>query len=148
MRKPMLFFAFDKIQYSFSRGFHRDYEEAAPGKVCYTFAEILDAIEQKDFEYEKVEEYVEKHFDYIDSNASDRVIDWLILGNIPENIQAEIDEEEAFVAKMHELDLSSLKKSKKDELDGEDSEDGADDDDADEDDAEAATEENHDSDGE
>lgn len=90
MRKPMLFFAFDKIQYSFSRGFHRDYEEAAPGKVCYTFAEIMDALEQQDYEYEKVGEYVDKHFDYIDSNASDRVIDWILLGNIPEDIQKQL----------------------------------------------------------
>ena len=91
MRKPMMFFAYDKVQYSLSRGFHRDYEESAPGKVCYTFAELLEAFRNRDFEYEKVEEYVEHHFDYIDSNASDRVIDWLILGNIPKDLQADID---------------------------------------------------------
>jgi CDP-ribitol ribitolphosphotransferase len=44
-----------------------------------------------DFEEEKVAQYVEHHFDYIDSNASDRVIDWLILGNIPADIKADID---------------------------------------------------------
>ena len=58
MRKPMMFFAFDKVQYSFSRGFHRDYEESAPGKICYTFDELMDAFAAQDFEYEKVEEYV------------------------------------------------------------------------------------------
>ena len=57
MRKPMMFFAFDKVQYSFSRGFHRDYEESAPGKICYTFDELMDAFAAQDFEYEKVEEY-------------------------------------------------------------------------------------------
>lgn len=87
MRKPMLFFAFDKIQYAFSRGFHRPYEESAPGKVCYTFEELLDAIRNQDFAYEKVEEYVKKHFDYIDCHASDRVIDWIVLGQLPEEIQ-------------------------------------------------------------
>ncbi len=91
MRKPMMFFAFDKVQYSFSRGFHRDYEEAAPGKVCYTFSEFLEAFRQKDFEFEKVEQYIEHHFDYIDSNASDRVIDWLVLGQIPEEIQQNLE---------------------------------------------------------
>lgn len=88
MKKPMLFFAYDRIQYAFSRGFHRDYEESAPGKVCYTFEELLDAFRRKDFEYEKVEQYVEHHFDYIDSNASDRVIDWVVLGQLPEEIRA------------------------------------------------------------
>lgn len=87
MRKPMMFFAFDKVQYSFSRGFHRDYEESAPGKICYTFDELMDAFAKKDFEYEKVEEYVKKHFDYIDSHSSDRVIDWLILDKIPQEFR-------------------------------------------------------------
>jgi CDP-ribitol ribitolphosphotransferase len=86
MKKPMLFFAFDKIQYSFSRGFHRDYEESAPGKVCYTFDALLDAIRTEDFEYEKVQQYVDHHFDYIDSGASDRVIDWLVLGKMPQEL--------------------------------------------------------------
>ncbi len=106
MRKPMLFFAYDEIQYSFSRGFHRDYRLSTPGKVCVTFEELLDAIENKDFEYEKVEEYVEKHFDYIDSHASDRVIDWIILGNIPEDIQKEIAEDEAIQKELSVLDFT------------------------------------------
>ena len=73
----MLFFAFDEMQYSISRGFHHDYRLAAPGKVCNTFDELLKAIKEKDFEFEKVEQYVERNFDVIDSNSSDRVIDWL-----------------------------------------------------------------------
>ena len=91
MKKPMMFFAYDEIQYSFSRGFHRDYELAAPGKICHSFEELMTAFEQKDFEYEKVEEYVEKHFDYIDTKASDRVIDWILLGNLPQDIQSALD---------------------------------------------------------
>lgn len=90
MKKPMLFFAYDKIQYSFSRGFHRDYEEAAPGKVCYTFEELMDAFAARDFEYEKVQKYIDHHFDYIDSGASDRVIDWFLLGKMPKEFQDEI----------------------------------------------------------
>jgi len=109
MRKPMLFYAFDKIQYSFSRGFHRDYEEAAPGKICYDFEDLMQALEQKDFEYEKVEEYVEKHFDYIDSGASDRVIDWILLGNVPQDIKAEINKNAKAIKRMRKLDFSELK---------------------------------------
>ena len=108
MRKPMLFFAFDEIQYSFSRGFHRDYEESAPGTVCHTFDEVMDALETDNFKYEKVEEYVDVHFDYIDSGASDRVIDWIILGQIPEDIQASIKAVEDGVERLRQLDFSSL----------------------------------------
>lgn len=106
MRKPMLFFAFDKVQYSFSRGFHRDYEESAPGKICYTFEQVLQAIGEKDFEYEKVEQYVQEHFDYIDTHASDRVIDWILLDNMPEDLRKEIERVEEEVAHMRQLDFS------------------------------------------
>ena len=91
MKKPMLFFAFDKLQYAYSRGFHRAYEESAPGKVVYTFDELLTAIREQDFEFEKVEAYVDFSFDHIDCNASDRVIDWFVLGQIPVEMQADID---------------------------------------------------------
>jgi CDP-ribitol ribitolphosphotransferase len=108
MQKPMLFFAFDKIQYSFSRGFHRDYELSAPGKVCYTFEELLTAIAQKDFESEKVAEYVTHHFDHIDSHASDRVIDWILLDQMPEDIRSAITERDRKVASLKYLDFSAL----------------------------------------
>ena len=109
MRKPMMFFAFDKIQYSFSRGFHRDYEDAAPGKVCYTFDELMDAFEKKDFEFEKVERYISHHFDYIDSGASDRVIDWIIYDKMPQDIKDEMDRIEAQNKHMRKIDFSPKK---------------------------------------
>lgn len=91
MRKPMLFFAFDKVQYAFSRGFHREYEEYAPGKVCYRFDEVIQAIIDKDFESDKIDKYVKSNFDFMDNNASDRVIDWIILDKMPEEIKDEIE---------------------------------------------------------
>ena len=108
MKRPMIFFAFDEIQYSFSRGFHRDYELSAPGKVCHTFDELLTAIEKEDFEYKKVEEYVQHHFDYIDTHASDRVIDWIILGNIPKDILVKIQKRKDEQEKIKLLDFSVL----------------------------------------
>lgn len=84
LNKPMLFFAFDKVQFSTSRGFHRNYDENVPGKICETFDELMQAIESKDFEFEKCKDYVAHHFEHTDTNNSDRVIDWLILGQLPE----------------------------------------------------------------
>ncbi len=105
MKKPMLFFAFDEIQYSFSRGFHRPYEESAPGKICHTFDEVLAAIANEDFDYPKVEEYVEKHFDYIDSHASDRVIDWILLGQLPETVKKDLAADAAINKELETLDF-------------------------------------------
>lgn len=116
MRKPMMFFAFDKAQYSCSRGFHRPYEESAPGKVCYTFAEFLEAFENKDFEYEKVEEYVEKHFDFIDSHSSDRVIDWIVLDQIPQDIKDEIAARDRENERMNQLDFTRAEEIDPDEV--------------------------------
>ncbi len=109
MRRPMLFFAFDEIQYSFSRGFHRDYEESAPGRICHTFEEVLEAIARKDFDYPKVEEYVEKHFDYIDSHASDRVIDWIILGQMPDFIKEGLAKDAEINRELETLDFKPVK---------------------------------------
>lgn len=107
MRRPMLFFAYDEIQYSFSRGFHRDYEASAPGRICHTFAEVLEAIRKQDFEYEKVERYVEDHFDYIDSRASDRVIDWILLQKLPEFVRQELAADAERNQRLAALDFKS-----------------------------------------
>ncbi len=105
MRKPMLFFAFDELQYSFARGFHRNYEEAAPGKVCHTFDELITAMENEDYEFQKVEEYIKHHFDYIDSHASDRVIDWILLDKLPEDLRTDIEKKKQEVQAMEAMDF-------------------------------------------
>jgi CDP-ribitol ribitolphosphotransferase len=46
---------------------------------------MIQAIEKKDFEYEKVEEYIDNNFEFTDTHACDRIIDWIIRGNLPEN---------------------------------------------------------------
>jgi CDP-ribitol ribitolphosphotransferase len=79
LNRPMLFFAYDKVVYEVTRGFHRDYESTAPGKVCQTSEELIEALRTEDFEMEKIERFREENFDVIDTHASDRVIDQLIL---------------------------------------------------------------------
>ena len=79
--RPMLFFAPDKVNYAATRGFHRDYDETAPGRVADTFDDVIDALRTGEFEQEKVAEFRRLNFDRVDTGAADRVIDWLILGN-------------------------------------------------------------------
>ena len=80
MSRPMLFYAFDEKEYSEDRGFHRDYKEYAPGKVCYSFSELMEAYKTGDYEQERALRYVQEQFDYRDSGAADRVIDRILLG--------------------------------------------------------------------
>ncbi len=108
MHQPALFFAFDEIQYEFSRGFHRDYEDAAPGKICHTFEEVLAALETEDFDFHKIEQYAKEHFDYTDPHACDRIIDWILLGNIPAELQARIDYVAAINERLRVLDFSAM----------------------------------------
>ena len=74
---------------------------------------MLSAITDKDFEYEKVEQYVDKHFDYIDSHASDRVIDWILLGNIPEDIQKKLRHIEKVNQRLPLLNFSALEEEER-----------------------------------
>ena len=77
--KPMLFFAFDKEEYELMRGLHRTLDRHAPGKVCRTTEELLDAIKNGDFEMERLRRFVRENFDSTDGLASDKVIDNIIL---------------------------------------------------------------------
>jgi CDP-ribitol ribitolphosphotransferase / teichoic acid ribitol-phosphate polymerase len=81
--RPMLFLAYDKEIYSATRGFHRDYDQTAPGKVCNTFDELIKALRAEDYDLWKIDEFRRENFDAIDTHAADRVIDWLILGQPP-----------------------------------------------------------------
>ena len=82
----MLFFSYDREVYAATRGFHHDFTQTAPGKVCDTFDELVAAIAEGDFDSGRIDEFVEQNFDHVDTGATDRVIDWLILGEPPEAV--------------------------------------------------------------
>ena len=90
MKKPALFFAYDIEEYINSRGFHRDYESNVSGRVCRSFDELITAIENKNFEADKLRKYLDENFDTIDTSACDRIIDWIIEKKIPQPLLDEI----------------------------------------------------------
>jgi CDP-ribitol ribitolphosphotransferase len=79
----MLFYAYDREAYSAVRGFHRDYDAIAPGKVCSTFDELVKTLQNEDYDMSKLAAFQRENFDYLDTGAADRVIDWLILNDPP-----------------------------------------------------------------
>lgn len=107
MRKPMLFFAFDYERYSVSRGFHRDYASNIPGKLCMTFDELLCAMREDDYEFEKVERMLPEYFDHVDTGSSDRVINWLVLGDLPEEYASALQARRDSVARARALRFPS-----------------------------------------
>lgn len=78
--KPMLFFAFDRRYYEATRDFYETYEETVPGKIVTDFDELMDAMENEDYDFHKIDSFVKKNFTYTDGRATDRVIDRLIMG--------------------------------------------------------------------
>lgn len=78
---PMMFYAFDLYDYIASRDFYYDFEGFVPGKIVFSENELINAINKKDFESEKVDGFKNKFFDDLDGKSSERVTD-LILENL------------------------------------------------------------------
>lgn len=79
MRKPVLFYTYDREIYELTRGVHRHIKESAPGKVCDTFEELMDALKKHDYEEYKISKFVKENFEEYDGKASDRIIDIILL---------------------------------------------------------------------
>jgi len=80
LEKPVLFFTYDREIYELTRGVHRPVKESAPGKVCDTFEEMMQALRDGDFEQEKIRTFVRENFQNYSGNASNQIIDRILLG--------------------------------------------------------------------
>ena len=76
----MLFFAWDLEAYISTRDFYEPFESFVPGKIVRTFDELVKAIVNEDYEQEKVLPFCKRNFEFRDGHSTDRVIDWLLLG--------------------------------------------------------------------
>ena len=79
MNKPILFYTYDRESYELNRGVHKSVKDTAPGKVCDSFDELIEALENKDYEFEKTAAFREANFSNYDGNASDKIIDKILL---------------------------------------------------------------------
>ena len=77
--KPILFFVYDLDSYlSTERGFYYDFKKTVPGKLAYDCDELIDAINNNDFDKNKMSSFVKTQFDAIDGKSSKRVVDFLL----------------------------------------------------------------------
>ncbi len=79
LEKPVLSFAFDKEAYEMQRSLHRTLEENSPGKVCYSFEELVDALVNRDYETEKLYKFIKENINKSEVYSSDRVIDEIFI---------------------------------------------------------------------
>ncbi len=81
---PTLYFAYDLEDYVSSRDFYEPYESFVSGPIVRSFDELLQRIEDENFDLERLEAFKKKNFKYLDSGSCDRIIDQIILGKAPQ----------------------------------------------------------------
>ncbi|MCJ1991847.1 hypothetical protein GYN14_04965 [Lactococcus piscium] len=81
LKKPLLFFTPDREAYEYERGVHIPVKESAPGKVVDTFSELLEALKQKDYEFDKTTKFADAYFPNNINDASDKIVEEIILNS-------------------------------------------------------------------
>lgn len=72
-KKPMIFYAFDLKDYEQSRDFYFDYETYVPGKIAKTMPELIEILENKNFDIHKNGGFKLFNFGSADGTSSEKV---------------------------------------------------------------------------
>ena len=74
LRKPVLFYTYDRDTYQLTRGVHRDVKEHAPGRVCDTMDELIDALKNHDYDFDKTKAFADEYGSLLDVNSVGMVL--------------------------------------------------------------------------
>lgn len=74
LNKPMIFFAYDLDQYADSRGFWENYEENIPGPVVKNTKDLVECIENGNFEMDKITLFANQWNQYSKGYSSERLV--------------------------------------------------------------------------
>ncbi|MEH7116859.1 CDP-glycerol glycerophosphotransferase family protein [Neobacillus vireti] len=77
LNKPMIFFSYDKDQYSEKRGLINDYEEQVPGPIVYDTEHLIKVIIENNFNYKKIQDFSNRWNKYSNGNASENLVKYL-----------------------------------------------------------------------
>lgn len=79
LNKPTVFFTYDLEDYlDCERGFYYDFKTTVPGPIVFTSDELIDVINDNEFDKSKISEFVKTQFDEIDGQSSKRIVDFLL----------------------------------------------------------------------
>ena len=77
--KPVLFYVYDEVHYSAMRGICRPVSKVAPGKICKSFDELMDAIKSQNYEDVEIPDFMVDRCSLKEPlTASDKIIDYVI----------------------------------------------------------------------
>ncbi|OFP04332.1 MULTISPECIES: CDP-glycerol glycerophosphotransferase family protein [Staphylococcus] len=79
LKRPMIFYAFDLEEYILNRDFYQPYETFVPGKIVKTFNQLMNSLYEHDYEFEKVNKFLNNHYNYFDGYSSKRIVKDLFL---------------------------------------------------------------------
>lgn len=75
MRCPMIFYPYDLDDFqSKGRGFYHTYESYVPGPIAYTGKEVCDLIKENNFDYGKIDKFIEDNYQHLDGKATERLL--------------------------------------------------------------------------
>ena len=79
LNRPIIFFTYDLDSYlANERGFYYDFKTTVPGPIVRTSDELIDVIENGEFDKSKISGFVKTQFNQIDGKSSYRVVDFLL----------------------------------------------------------------------
>ncbi|MGM0967661.1 MAG: CDP-glycerol glycerophosphotransferase family protein [Bacillota bacterium] len=78
LNKPMIFFSYDVNDYIRKRDFYYDYFSFIPGPLAKTCHELVSIIKNNEYDFDKIDSFVNYFFDDLDGNSSKRVVDELL----------------------------------------------------------------------
>ncbi|MEK5498925.1 CDP-glycerol glycerophosphotransferase family protein [Bacillus sp. FSL M8-0077] len=79
LQKPMIFFSYDVDEYIRTRDFYYEYFSFIPGPLARTCRELVSIVKNNQYEFEKLDSFVQYFFDELDGQSSKRVVDAIFL---------------------------------------------------------------------
>lgn len=78
LNKPVYFYAFDLEAYQNTRDFYFDYETYVPGPIAKNMTQLIEAILQSAYPFEKLESFKKFNYDFEDDNNAGRILDFIL----------------------------------------------------------------------
>lgn len=81
LEKKIILYADDLDEYINERDFYYEYNSFVPGPIVNNTTDLINIINDENYDYNKVREFKNKFFDYVDGKASKRFVDKIICKN-------------------------------------------------------------------
>lgn len=78
MNKPLFFYAYDLNEYKINRDMYIDYEKEMPGVISSNAKDIVNAIENNNYDLNKIKQFATKYIETIDCNNSQQLAQMIL----------------------------------------------------------------------